>query len=118
MNDETRLNTDAESRICSMCERAGSDCPYGPLSQPVFPCEDYLPLYHVPTPRKKGTTPSSKKAYQKQYYDKNKGRARAYYKAHKSDRQAYQKMYRELNREAIRLRDKKYNETKRKSNKS
>jgi len=56
----------------------------------------------------------ARRAQQRRYYNANKRRFKDYYKHNKKARQDYDKMYRSLNADAIKLRDKIYNETKRK----
>jgi len=112
-----RLLTDSESRICSLCELSSGGCPHDLFAPPSFPCKDYIPLY---ASRGKadlsGEDPDSKdsKGKKTRY---NPEASRRYYIAHRSQRKAYQQMYRDLNKDAIRIKDKIYNDTKRKKEK-
>ncbi len=56
---------------------------------------------------------SRKRAANRKYYRANQGRYRAGYKRNTTNILAAQKLYRDLNKDAIALRDKLYNDTKR-----
>jgi len=112
-----RLLSESESRICSFCELSLGGCPYDLFAPPSFPCKDYIPLY---ASRDKGGLSGEDQDLKDSKGKKtryNSEASRRYYIAHRSQRKAYQQMYRDLNKEAIRIKDKIYNDTKRKTNK-
>lgn len=117
MNENHNKTIPHTDNVCSFCSLASGGCPYDILHPPPFPCPDFDPKeFKTNTKDPFGSLGGEKpKGRKKPPY--NSEYARKYYRKNKSQRKAYQQMYRDLNKDAIKLRDKIYNQTKRKKDK-
>jgi hypothetical protein len=98
--------------ICPHCSLQGENCPYDFLHPPSFPCKYFMPFIKRRTfSDRKPSTAAQREKWRKQYA-LNRDKKKLYYRRNKESRKAYQQMYRELNREAIRLKDKAYRQSK------